>query len=254
MRVLRFNPGDVIIKEGSFGNSAFLLKSGIVEVRKKGQKCDVTLATLQGEEIFGEMGLIDEKPRSASVIARTPVVVDEIVRDDFFALLDDKVSFIIPIFKAFFERLRQTNNLVVHLENKMLESESEVSAAPAADFIKMEGLTKEANETLKNKPIVITKFPFKIGREISHRCDDIFVDNDLFIKDEIPFNISRNHLSFNFYKNSYYVLDRGSSVGTIVNGKHIGSKQSVFKADLQKGSNILIIGSDHSTFKFEITV
>jgi len=257
MREIRFNPGEVIIKEGTFGSSAYLLKSGVVEVRRKGPKHDVLLATLKGEEIFGEMGLIDDKPRSASIVAKSPVTVDEIVRDDFFALLDDKVSFIIPILKAFFEHLRQTNDMVVYLENKMMEGESETetaTVAPPPESIKIEGMTKETRELLSNKTITVTKFPYKIGRQSSHRTDDIFVDNDLFFKDEVPFNISRNHLSLNIYKNTFYVLDRGSSIGTIVNGKHIGAKQSVFKADLQKGENFVIMGSDTSPFKLKITV
>ncbi|MFA4839374.1 MAG: cyclic nucleotide-binding domain-containing protein [Candidatus Neomarinimicrobiota bacterium] len=255
MREIRFNPGEVIIKEGTFGSSAYLLKSGVVEVRRKGPKREVLLATLKGEEIFGEMGLIDDKPRSASVVAKTPVTVDEIVRDDFFALLDDKVAFIIPILKAFFEHLRQTNDMVVYLENKMMEGESETAApAPRPESLRIEGITKETRELLSNKTTVITKFPYKIGRQSSHRTDDIFVDNDLFFQDEVPFNISRNHLSLNIYKNTFYVLDRGSSIGTIVNGKHIGAKQSVFKADLQKGENVVILGSDTSPFKLKIIV
>jgi CRP-like cAMP-binding protein len=68
-----------------------------VEVSKLADQKKVVLAVLQPKEIFGELGLIDDKPRSATVIAKTPVIVDEIMREDFITLLDDKAPYIIPV-------------------------------------------------------------------------------------------------------------------------------------------------------------
>ncbi|MBU4445814.1 MAG: cyclic nucleotide-binding domain-containing protein [Candidatus Marinimicrobia bacterium] len=67
MKEMRYNPGEIIIKEGTFGDSAFILKQGSVEVRKKTNVEDLLLATLEAPEIFGEMGLIEDKPRSATM-------------------------------------------------------------------------------------------------------------------------------------------------------------------------------------------
>lgn len=252
MRELRYNPGEVIIQEGSFGNTAYILKSGKVEVYKSTPKKKILLATLEAKEIFGELGLIEDKPRSASVIAKTPVVVDEISREDFMALIDDKASFIIPVMKAFFEHLRQANELVVILESRLEESPS--TKTQAITTIKMEGLTKQASAVLNQKSVTISRFPFKIGRTTQHRHDDIFVDNDLYIPDEIPYNISRNHMSINFYRDQFYILDRGSSLGTIVNGVYLGGKTNNFKCELKKGENIVILGADKSPYQFKLTV
>lgn len=253
MKEIQYNPGEIIIKEGTFGDSAFILKQGSVEVRKKTEVEDILLATLEAQEIFGEMGLIEDKHRSATIIAKSPVIVDEISREDFMGLLDDKKSFIIPILRAFFERLRQTNDLVVQLENKI-----GISGTAAEDtsvkIVRISGMTDKAIEILNKKELIIKKFPFKIGRESSHRYDAIFVDNDMFIEDEMPYNVSKNHLSINFHGNQFYVLDRGSSLGTIVNGKNIGGNISDFKAVLNKGKNTMIIGSETSPYQFKITL
>jgi CRP/FNR family transcriptional regulator, cyclic AMP receptor protein len=64
----KFNTGDVIVKEGEKGVGFYLLLDGKVEVRKK-SKLITTLAT---GDVFGEMGLIDDKPRSADVVALSP--------------------------------------------------------------------------------------------------------------------------------------------------------------------------------------
>jgi CRP/FNR family cyclic AMP-dependent transcriptional regulator len=253
MKEMRFNAGDTILAEGTFGDSAFILKEGSVEVKKKTQHEDLLLATLEAEDIFGEMGLIEDKPRSATIVAKNQVVVAEITRDDFMGLLDDKKSVIIPILRAFFERLRQTNDLVVRLENEISRS-SPAAPDAATRSVYLVGLTNRAQTLLGNKKMEIKKFPFKIGRESSHASDAIFANNDLYILDEIPYNISKNHMSINLYQNQYYILDRGSSIGTIVNGKTIGGKVNNYKITLDKGENTVIIGSSESPYQFQIII
>jgi CRP-like cAMP-binding protein len=253
MRELRFNPGEVIIEEGSIGTTAYILKTGVVEVYKKAPKKNILLATLEAKEIFGELGLIEDKPRSASVIAKTPVSVDEISREDFLALIDDKASFIIPVMKAFFEHLRQANELVVMLESRGEETATTM-ASRTPQVVKMEGLTKQASLALSNKVVNLMRFPFKIGRATQHRHDDIFVDNDLYLPDEIPYNVSRNHMSINFYRDQFYVLDRGSSLGTLVNGTQLGGRTNNFRCELKIGENIVILGTESSPYKFRLVV
>lgn len=252
MREIRYRSGETIIQEGSFGSTAYILKSGTVEVLKKTKHENFRLALLEAEEIFGEMGLIEDKPRSASIVAKSEVVVDEITREDFLGLLEDKKSFIIPILRAFFERLRQTDELVVRLENQI----DSVVGHAIANVLKVtfSGLTEEAANAIKGKELVITKFPFKIGRNSNHISDAIFTNNDLSLDDNVPYNVSKNHMSINLHENQVYILDRGSSLGTIVNGKQIGGNVSNYKAPLSPGENSVILGSSSSPFQFKIVI
>ena len=63
----RYEAGEVIIQENDLGETAYVITQGQVEVSKElnGQK--VHLAYLGAGETFGEMSMIDEKPRSATV-------------------------------------------------------------------------------------------------------------------------------------------------------------------------------------------
>jgi CRP/FNR family transcriptional regulator, cyclic AMP receptor protein len=81
----RYAAGEVIIKENDFGDTAYLIEQGQVEVSKELDGQTVHLAYLRAGEIFGEMSMIDEKPRSATVTAVTATVVSELQRDDFSA-------------------------------------------------------------------------------------------------------------------------------------------------------------------------
>jgi CRP/FNR family transcriptional regulator, cyclic AMP receptor protein len=66
----RFEPGDIIVREGEPGNRMFIICSGSVEVVKYlGQPRETVLAVLRSKDFLGEMSMIDCVARSASVRA-----------------------------------------------------------------------------------------------------------------------------------------------------------------------------------------
>ncbi|GIX41815.1 MAG: hypothetical protein KatS3mg129_1548 [Leptospiraceae bacterium] len=69
-----YEPKQVIIKEGDYGKDVYLIISGKVVVAEKlsSSKKYKILATLGPGEIFGEMAIIDDQPRSATLVALTP--------------------------------------------------------------------------------------------------------------------------------------------------------------------------------------
>ena len=72
MAELIYQAGEVIVEEGKPGSSAYLLKSGSVEVSKTVEDTRVILAILESGQVFGEMSLLDEHPRSATVTTLEP--------------------------------------------------------------------------------------------------------------------------------------------------------------------------------------
>lgn len=82
-RAVVFQARDVIIREGEAGAEAYYIVRGEAEVTKGGQR----LATLKGGDYFGEMGLLLNRLRSATVTALTPLVVEVISQDRFEELL-----------------------------------------------------------------------------------------------------------------------------------------------------------------------
>ena len=77
--IQKFSPGEEILRIGDQGRNAFFIENGRVEVYiiKNGKK--LVIAELGAGEIFGEMSMIDDAPRSASVTAKvkTEVIVME---------------------------------------------------------------------------------------------------------------------------------------------------------------------------------
>ena len=71
MHSVSFRAGDVILAEGTAGDTAYLIVSGSVEVTVgKGARAR-QLGTLGAGDVFGEMSLIEPGPRSATVRAAT---------------------------------------------------------------------------------------------------------------------------------------------------------------------------------------
>src|SRR5688572_21087578 len=61
--------GELIIEEGAPGDRLYIVLSGLLEVTKRDGDRDVTLATRRPGEVLGEMSLLEESPRTASVRA-----------------------------------------------------------------------------------------------------------------------------------------------------------------------------------------
>ena len=66
---IKIQAGEAIFGEGDFGDRAYIVEDGIVEISRKVGGEKMTLGTVEKNGIFGEMALIDESNRIASAIA-----------------------------------------------------------------------------------------------------------------------------------------------------------------------------------------
>jgi CRP-like cAMP-binding protein len=245
-----FQGGDIIIEEGTKGSSAYVILSGAVEVLKKSGDKQVTVATLGEGRVFGEMGLIEDRPRSATIRALSELEVRIINRDQFNDLLRTKPAILIPIIKTLFERLREASN---QLAQRSFDPKKDTRKERAFK-VTMEGQTAEAKRIFDNQELYLTKFPFLIGRHSPNKDTEVFYHNDLFIEENKPFVVSRNHLAIDNQEGKVWVVDRGSAYGTIVNGKEIGGHTGIFRIPLDRENNQIVIGPATSKFIYLIKV
>ncbi|KAF2420516.1 camp-binding domain-like protein [Tothia fuscella] len=81
----KYPAGSVIIREGDPGEAFFILESGTAEVFKKGVDKPINFVEKGG--YFGELALLNDKPRAASVVAKTEVKLASLGKDGFQRLL-----------------------------------------------------------------------------------------------------------------------------------------------------------------------
>lgn len=101
-----FSQGQIIFREGDPGDQLYIVAEGQVDIMTDGQ----LLETVNPGGILGEMALIDDKPRSATAVARTDCVLTPIGRRHFLTLVERTPLFALQVMRVMAERLRRTNS------------------------------------------------------------------------------------------------------------------------------------------------
>lgn len=133
------------------------------------------------------------------------------------------------------------------------------------DVPELRPLSDGARKSIEGaKTVRLTRFPFRFGREsryatvhgervsMEKRFTEAHPNNEVYLIDEHEvLNVSREHFQIDrLIDGSYKLVDRNSTCGTIVDGRHIGSKERSSEAPLKSGSRI-IVGTTDSPFVFE---
>jgi type IV pilus assembly protein PilB len=114
LKTAEFPPAEIIVREGAPGVSMYIIKAGLVEVRKKDPATgiDFLVAQLSGGAAVGEMSLLTGKPRSATVTTVQPTVVFTLTRADFRNLLTQHPEISLGLARILAERLEDATKQV----------------------------------------------------------------------------------------------------------------------------------------------
>lgn len=95
--------GQVLTREGQSGHEFFIVLDGEVEVRQS----DRVIATRRRGDYVGEIALLDNRPRTATVVATTPVSVEVLNRREFMSLLAEAPELSEQILATMAQRLAE---------------------------------------------------------------------------------------------------------------------------------------------------
>jgi CRP/FNR family transcriptional regulator, cyclic AMP receptor protein len=93
--------GKVLCKEGEVGHEFFVIVDGEVEITRDGKR----VATRGGGEFIGEIALLEDTPRMATVTAKTPLRLFVLTRKDFRHLVDENPSVHRKVFQTLAHRV-----------------------------------------------------------------------------------------------------------------------------------------------------
>jgi CRP-like cAMP-binding protein len=98
-------PGKVLVKEGDVGHEFFVIVDGKVKITRKGRRVSIR----GGGDFVGEIALIEDVPRTATVTAETPVRLFVLTRKDFRHLLDEQPNVERKVMRVLARRLAEVS-------------------------------------------------------------------------------------------------------------------------------------------------
>ena len=110
--------GDVLIKQGEMGDSAYVVLTGEFEVQKQAGQSLIRIDIRNPGDVVGEMALLSRTPRNATVIAKTDSEVLRIPQEAFEQLLQSSTTAAITVLHWVMARLNQNESLL-HQQEKM---------------------------------------------------------------------------------------------------------------------------------------
>lgn len=106
---VQFSPGQRFFTQGDASDSAFVILEGRAQVSLDRAGDEITLAELGQNAFVGEMGILSDRPRSATVAATEPTVALRIDKRVFLELLTQFPQMSISVMREIAERLERTN-------------------------------------------------------------------------------------------------------------------------------------------------
>ncbi len=124
IRTKLIKKGQIIFREGGASDYAYIVESGSFKVSKTFEDGKTRVVSiLKKNDMFGEMGVIEKLPRSATVTSLEDGRVTILGKDDFELLAENHPQALMPIMKLLSSRLRKTLRLASYF--------SKISRLPA---------------------------------------------------------------------------------------------------------------------------
>src|SRR5580704_11392984 len=105
-----FDPGKTLCRQGDPADAAFLIIDGEADVILEGKDGPITVATLGPNDTVGEMGILGDVPRNATVKAKTRLVALRIAKDPFMRMVREFPTMAVSIMRELAHRVQATNS------------------------------------------------------------------------------------------------------------------------------------------------
>ncbi|MEM7445770.1 MAG: cyclic nucleotide-binding domain-containing protein [Pseudomonadota bacterium] len=110
---VKFGAGETLFRQDDMGDAAYIIMEGEADVVINTDKGPFTVATLHKNDFVGEIAILCDVPRTASVQAKTDLTTLMITKDLFFRLITEFPQMAVEIMRELALRLEKTNKAVV---------------------------------------------------------------------------------------------------------------------------------------------
>ena len=126
-----YDAGKTLCQQGDPADAAYLIIEGEADIVLEGPAGRITVATLGPNDIVGEMGILGDSPRNATVVAKTRLVALRIAKEPFMRMVREFPTMAVSIMRELAHRLDLTNSQLQNAlsEVRRLRAQSNVTAA-----------------------------------------------------------------------------------------------------------------------------
>ena len=105
---LTFKPGEAVVRQGDPGDAAYVIIAGTADVVVKTPSGPLTVASMECNDIVGDIAILIDVPRTATVTARGELITLKLTKDLFFQLVNDFPEMAVEVMRVLATRLEQT--------------------------------------------------------------------------------------------------------------------------------------------------
>ncbi len=249
MKEQRYTAKETIYREGDSGDAMFIIQDGEVEVLRKVGGGNTRLAILARGEVFGEMAVLRDRPRSTTTRALGPVRVVVLPKDAFLSAFNRDNPLGLKLLRTLCERFSKAGDQLMrhklYSEGAWLRDVGEIRLLP--DSAEME-------RQIGSDGMTVDGLPFHVGRQ-PQRGETTHVEPaELTLRSGGSAQISAYHFAIVKHEGRLAVRDLQSRLGTMVNGTRIAVFEQSDLAELTLGENTIQTGGTESPYRFHVIV
>ena len=138
MKEITFGKDQVIFREGDNAETMYDILSGKVGIYKNyGAKNEQQIIVMEAGQVFGEMGMIEYYPRSATAVALEDTVVEELGESELRDYFKNKPEKLLQLMKVLSQRVRETTQKYMDVCRTINDHEKARLAENAAEMEKL---------------------------------------------------------------------------------------------------------------------
>lgn len=184
-----FPEGTVIFREGDVGNEMYVIQSGRVNITKRSRDVEKVLVTLGPGAFFGEMAIINNKPRSASAVVVDTARLLVIGPKTFDAMIRGNTEIAVRMIKILAQRLqtadeqienlmiKDANSRVVHFLTHLASKGKQVAGGTLVEIAPDDLATKIGLQTREVEEVLAKLLRARLVRE--HETEGGFLIHDV---------------------------------------------------------------------------
>ena len=117
--IVVFDAGDVVFNRGDSADFAYVIMEGSVDIVNETDAGPVVSGKLKQNQLIGELGLLNNAPRNATLVASDELRVMKITGDMFFRILRENSEVALDVIRMLSDKLSQTHGRVEALEKSL---------------------------------------------------------------------------------------------------------------------------------------